>query len=344
VTGATGTPTRPTVRWARDLDEPVVAMAGLSAGAVVAGSEGTVLVLDAEGELRATLALDDQLLAMAPSPDGTRLVAGGGSCIRMWDLRDGQLMRHAATGWCAALAWTHRSDRVAVADGRQVRVVDRDGSRCWTSPLLASTCTGLVWVRGERRVAAAAYRGVSIFEPATDRLVEHLAAPGSIAGLAAAPNGRWVVGGSQDATLHGWKVPGGDDFRMSGFPNTVSTLAFEPSGRWMACDGGPDIACWDFSGRGPTGREALLLTGHQNRVTAWAWRHSGQATGSIELFSGDVAGGLAAFRVSRGDGPGARLRPVWTEATGDSVTALAAMAGGMLAGHRSGAVVYRPTG
>jgi hypothetical protein len=102
-------------------------------------------------------------------------------------------------------------------------------------------------------------------------VIEHLPAPGAIAGLAVAPNGRWVVGGSQDATLHGWKVPGGSDFRMSGFPTTVSRLAFESSGRWMACDAGDSIACWDFSGAGPTGREALLAEGHAAAVTALSW-------------------------------------------------------------------------
>jgi hypothetical protein len=39
-----------------------------------------------------------------------------------------------------------------------------------------------------------------------------LRAPGSISDLTAAPNGRWLVGGSQGAPLHGWTVADGADF------------------------------------------------------------------------------------------------------------------------------------
>jgi hypothetical protein len=87
---------------------------------------------------------------------------------------------------------------------------------------------------------------VKIFEPGTDRMVQRLPSPGAIAGLAVAPNGRWVVGGSQDATLHGWKVTDGSDFRMSGFPTTVSPLSFQDIGHWMACVSGEVVTCWEF--------------------------------------------------------------------------------------------------
>lgn len=334
-----GVATRLDTRWSHHLDEPVVAVVALPDGVVAGGSEGTVHVLGPDGRVRSRLALDDQLLTLAAAADGTRLAAGGSARMRMWGLPDGRLLLDEPTGWCEAMGWTDRSGRLAYADGRHVRVVGSDGTALWRSPRLASTCTGLVWVRGERRVAAAVYQGVSIFEPGTDRLVEHLSAPGSIAGLAAAPNGRWVVGGSQDATLHGWKVPGGDDFRMSGFPGTVSALAFESTGRWMACDGGTDIACWDFSGKGPTGRAALLASGHRDRVTTLGWLPEGR-----QLVSGDAGGGIALFRIGPGDGPGGSLRPVWTAATGDAVTAVVGTTGGVLAGHRSGAVVLRSTG
>lgn len=215
-----------------------------------------------------------------------------------------------------------------------MRVLDRDGAPRWISPALPSTVAGLSWLRSDgRRIAAAAYQGVTIVEPATDRVVEHLPAPGAIAGLAVAPNGRWVVGGSQDATLHGWKVPGGDDFRMSGFPTTVSRLAFEPGGRWMACDGGDTIAFWDFSGAGPTGREALLGQGHRGAVTALAWAPTGRT-----LATADATGDVALWRLDPAARPGDRIRPTWVTSTGDPAGALAHAGGHIVSGHRSGAL------
>ncbi|WP_219418835.1 WD40 repeat domain-containing protein [Pseudonocardia nigra] len=199
--------------WTVDVGEPVVACDAVPGGIAAGGSEGTIAVVDLDGTRRLRLDLGDFLLGLAVSPDGTRLAAGGGGRIAIWDLDDGRRLAEHSARWCATLAWTARSDRLAVGDGKRVRVLDRDGAPRSVSAPLASTVTGLAWMRRDgRRVAAAAYQGVTILEPESDRVVERLPAPGAIAGLAVAPNGRWVVGGSQDATLHGWKVPGGDDF------------------------------------------------------------------------------------------------------------------------------------
>jgi WD40 repeat protein len=195
-------------RWQAQLDEPAVALDvlgdGEDAALVVGGSEGTVRVLDAGGAVRWERDLDDALLTIAASPDGTRIAALGMTHRRIWNA-DGDTLATANAGWSAAAAWDSHSAHLAVADGKQVRVLDRNGEVRWSCDPLPSTVTGVLWPRGTLRVAASAYQGVTIFEADTDRITQTLPAPGAISGLACAPNGRWVVGGSQDATLHGWK-------------------------------------------------------------------------------------------------------------------------------------------
>jgi WD40 repeat protein len=159
---------------------------------------------------------------------------------------------------------------------------------------------------------------VTIFEPDTNRITNTLRAPGAISGLTAAPNGRWVVGGSQDATLHGWKVDDGSDFEMPGFPATVSHLAFEDSGRWMACESAEVLTCWDFSGAGPTGRAGVVLTGHQSAVSAFAWMPGSQRT----LISGDQDGTVLVWRIAPTTKPGDELRPAGGVRDDDPVTAI----------------------
>lgn len=141
-------------------------------------------------------------------------------------------------------------------------------------------------------IAAAAYQGVTIDEPATDRVVEHLAAPGAIAGIAVAPNGRWVVDGSQDATLHGGKVPGGDDFKMTGFPRPGPARVRGQrrlDGLRRRCT----VAFWDSSGSGPTGREGAIGQGHQAAITALAWHPDAART----LVTADGSGEALTWRL-----------------------------------------------
>ncbi|MEJ8277672.1 WD40 repeat domain-containing protein [Pseudonocardia spirodelae] len=292
--------------WRSAAGEPVVALAALPGGGIAAGgSEGELRVLGADGTPRWADRLDDALLTVSASPDGRRVGAHGMASRRLWD-DDGARVASADCGWSATAAWDDRSGALAVGDGRHVRLLDRDGVVRWSSPRLSSTVTAVVWPRGRLRVAAAAYRGVTILEPSTDRVTATLAAPGSISGLAASPSGRWVVGGSQDATLHGWKVDDGSDFRMSGFPTTVSLPTFAGTGRWLACCSGDVVTCWDFSGAGPTGREAAVLNGHGAPVTGLAW-----APGDRHLLvSGDEAGTVLLWRLDATVRPGARPQPV----------------------------------
>lgn len=330
-------------RWQADLGEPVVAVDVVSNGRsapgslVAGGSEGALRVFDHDGSPRCTMELDDALLAVAASPDGTRIAGLGMGSRRLFDAQ-GDVLRSDRAGWSASAEWDKRSRALAIADGRRVRVLDREGAVRWSSEPLSSTVTNVLWPRGNLRVAASAYQGVTIFEPETDRITNTLEAPGAISGLASAPNGRWVVGGSQDATLHGWKVDDASDFQMSGFPATVSHLAFEDGGRWMACESAEVLTCWDFSGTGPTGRAGVVLTGHQTAVTAFTWAPGHGQT----LISGDQDGNVLLWNITANTRPGDEIRPTGGLRDDEPVTAITTSNAGahsiVYIGRRSGRI------
>jgi WD40 repeat protein len=126
---------------------------------------------------------------------------------------------------------------------------------------------------------------------------------GSLLGLAVSPNGRWACAGSQDATVHLWKLWSGDELSMSGYAAKVERLAFSPEGQWLAvgCLGG--LTVWDFSGKGPSGRAPASGDVHDRHIEAIVWQRDGG-----RLVTGCAAGRLVIWRRPRK--PRDQMRPL----------------------------------
>ena len=91
--------------------------------------------------------------------------------------------------------------------------------------------------------------------------------------LAWSPDGRWLVSGNQDPSVHLW-IPEQDiELHMSGYEGTVKFLSFDHSSRWLATSGGRDACVWDCSGAGPEGREPAMLP-HEAPVCAVKFQNS----------------------------------------------------------------------
>ncbi|WP_397545062.1 hypothetical protein [Saccharopolyspora pogona] len=86
----------------------------------------------------------------------------------------------------------------------------------------------------------------------------------------------------------------------------------------MACESAEVLTCWDFSGRGPTGRAGVVLTGHQAAVSAFAWVPGHRQT----LISGDQDGNVLVWRIAETTKPGDELRPTSGVRDNDAVTAI----------------------
>lgn len=333
-----------TARWTTVVDDAPVAIAVRPEGsgpgtAAVAGAGGLLTLHRIDvGALTGRAEAPGGLLTIAWSPGGSVLAAGGPDGASAWTRGEG-LSPLGTTGWCAEVVW-HAGGRLAVADGRAGAVLDQvPGSLpqlAWRTPEVASTVTALVWLRDGRELALAAYGGLTAFAPGRTRPVREFAYGGSLLAAAVTPDGRWLVSGNQDASIHVWRRRDGAELEMAGMPRKVTRVAFDASGRWLAADGSADPTVWDFSGRGPGGTSPRQLRLHPGGATAFAWQPARPV-----LATGGADGVLALWDPALAV-PGRPARPValariasagvtavaWTP---DGDTLLAAAADGTLA-------------
>jgi WD40 repeat protein len=288
--------------WRLELGDYVSTLAVHPGGSLVAagslGGDG-VLVESATGRLVAKLPEHPFGIAtLAWSRTGHLLATGGhDGVVRIVDSEGRALAATHVGGWVACVRWSPTDDDLlAIAAGKHVLVMSSDGSVVHRYPALPSTVTDLAWTGNGERVGAAAYGGLGWYDPSqqSDELADVFEWKGSLLGLAVSPNGRWACAGSQDATVHLWKLWSGDELSMSGYAAKIERLAFSPEGQWLAvgCLGG--LTVWDFSGKGPSGRAPASGDAHDRHIEAIVWQRDGG-----RLITGCAAGRLVLWRRPR---------------------------------------------
>ncbi|MCC6437045.1 MAG: WD40 repeat domain-containing protein [Acidimicrobiales bacterium] len=294
--------------WEHRLEDWVAAVAVSPDGALVAAgsSAGDAVVLDTvEGRpVGEPDAHGHGVSALAWSFDGGRLATGGqDGAVRLWDRAEARpCAEWREPGWVGALAWA-ANGMLAVAVGKCVVVADRDGAVLARYRDATSTVTSLAWSSDGRRLAAGSYGGVHWYEPSTDRAKAHkfFAWKGSVLAVAISPDDKWLVGGAQDNTIHVWRLWAGTDCEMSGFASKVDQLTWHHSGRWMMAGCVGMLTRWDFSGKGPAGRNAELFETNDTRVLALRYQPRGDLVAGA-LADGD-GGALVVWKPGRSRQP-----------------------------------------
>ena len=165
-----------------------------------------------------------------------------------------------------------------------------DGSLARTCPDAQKTLSAVAWEPSGGCVAAAGFGGVRLWDAGDPILQKEFAYGNGIHALVWSPDGRWLVSGNQDPSVHLW-IPDEDaELQMSGYEGKVKHLAFDQGSRWLATAGGRDACLWDCSGAGPEGREPGMLP-HDTPVCAVAFQHhhgllaTGAQDGTVMLWS-----------------------------------------------------------
>jgi WD40 repeat protein len=276
---------RLTKQWATALDDYVIDLAWSPDGAqlVAASSAGPLALLAAADGIRRELAGHAEgtnCLAFAPATVAPALLASGGQdgAVKLWDASAAQHLHTAKLGnaWVEQLAWRPTGGAILAAGaGRQLTLLRADGATAHALKPAPKTLAALAWHPQGGALASAFFGGVCLWD-ADDYLAQkEFAYANGIHALTFSPgDGRWLVSGNADPSVHLWLPEDDQEFHMSGYEAKVKGLSFDPTGRWLATTGGRDACVWDCAGTGPEGREPTMLP-HNAMLTAVAFQHRG---------------------------------------------------------------------
>jgi WD40 repeat protein len=237
--------------------------------------------------------------ALAWRPDGKALAtAGRDGKWKLWDATDGKILTEHEAGamWAEHLAWSskpigERGHLLALGAGNKVTLWSEKGATVGEPMKVAKTISEIAWIMGGTTLAIATSTEV-IVRDALDNTDERVfKSRDPILNMAFSPSGKWLMTGNQDCSVHVWNTDNGGEMHMRGFAAKVRQLAWHRGSRWLATGGGPSIAVWDCSGRGPEGRTPLLLEWHSDQISALHyqpdgdWLASGARDGSIAIWS-----------------------------------------------------------
>ncbi|MEO1058338.1 MAG: hypothetical protein AAFY28_15630 [Actinomycetota bacterium] len=277
--------------------------------------------------------------AAAWSRDATTVAIGGhDGQVRLYDT-DGNARSSVTTaGWASSLAWSPTDDLLAVGAGRTMQLVDDTGAVVRAHDPVASTVTAVTWSPNGKRVGVAAYGGVAWYDPERDRSdpTRFSAWKGSLLSLALAPNGRWACAGSQDRSIHIWRLWSGDELSMAGYPAKVEHIGFRDDGRWMATACLGNLAVWEFPSRGPGGSAPATATVREQTIESLAWEPGGD-----RLVTGDADGHVILWPSPRRQGATLRPHDVADSGAGVAHVEWSADGGALIIGRDDGTVEAR---
>ena len=225
--------------------------------------------------------------------------------MRFWNATTGQQTAEVKLGnaWVEHLAWlppsnaersTPNAQRLFASAGKKLVALNADGSIAHTFPDAPKTISALAAISrsalsAQPLLASACFGHVVVWDPATFTAVKEFPYGNAILALTWSPDGRWLVAGCHDNSVHLW-VPAEDlELHMSGYETKLAELSFSHDSKWLATGGGRDACVWDCAGAGPEGREPLLLP-QTARTTAVAFQNqhgllaTGDAGGTFTLW------------------------------------------------------------
>jgi WD40 repeat protein len=293
-------------RAVAQLDDYVVDLAWSPDGAqlALAGGEGKVALADVRGKF-SIATLGEHLLgtlALAWQPHGRRFAtAGQDGTVALWDAAAARQYKRwkPGVGATQALAWSPLGDVLATASGKAVALWSAEGDKIHAFAPAASTAVALAFDRPGTDLGVALNGELAVHRIEKSRYeTRRYKWPAACLTVNFSGNGRFLASGMADGTLHFWNRSTGKDAQMRGYDGKVQQVAFSDNSKYLASCTGNELVLWDFSGKGPEGSRPLVLSGHTERIDAFAWQ-----TGGEHLLSGGRDWRLVLWRPGRAREP-----------------------------------------
>ncbi len=234
-------------------------------------ARGRTIAADAvsRGVARHVLRHDEEVKAVAATPDGTRFATGSAGGVRVYDARTGALIgRHAHP----------EVERVAIApDGRAVAFIDyRGAAALWDvgagTRVLdghADPVTTVAFVDDDTLATADAGGHMRRWDRATAAGTDLGRADDAIVQLAAFPNRRAVASIARSGQVSVWDLDTGSHATLATMGGEGEAIAVDPTGQRVAAAAGGHVLIAETSGR------VLARGGHDAGVVALAWLGDG---------------------------------------------------------------------
>jgi WD40 repeat protein len=306
-------------RAVAQLDDYVVDLAWSPDGRqlALAGGEGKV-ALGAVGEKFTLATLGEHMLgtlAVAWQPHAKRFAtAGQDGSVALWDADAARQHKRWKPGIGAtqALAWSPLGEVLATAAGKSVTLWSAEGDKIHAFAPAASTAVALAFDRPGTDLGVALNGELAVHRIEKSRYeTRRYKWPAACLTVNFSGNGRFLASGMADGTLHFWNRSTGKDSQMRGYDGKVQLVGFSDNSKYLASCTGNEMVLWDFSGKGPEGSKPIVLSGHTDRIEAFAWQ-----TGGEHLLSGGRDWRLVLWR------PGRAREPIDVQMTDGEISAM----------------------
>lgn len=230
------------------------------------------------------------------SSNGSDLIATSGQdgCVKIFKWGTAEPLKELEQDfdWIEKVEYSPDGNWLLVVAGTEFRLYKGTGELVFVFDQHESTVSNVCWRPDSKFFASACYSAVRFFDVRYKVPKQTLRWKNSMLSLSWSPDFKFLCSGTQDSRIHFWPLPykEGTDFEMSGYRGKVKSLSWDSKSKFVASNCWSEIVLWPFDGKAPLGKEPIVLTHSQARITSLCFHNN-----STLLATGDKEGLLAFY-------------------------------------------------